>query len=240
MTFPHHAAAGRRCRRRFLRLLPVSAAVLGAWPAAAEPRAEGDTRVYRETGDQTRTFTLRITPLPGARERLESVSGETRFVTVCDSRGETLSWTLESPGARVRAESADSRIAVSGTRDGRRLREEYATGGLPWIQALSRGLRDRPTPGAEPLRFVMLRPDSLEPVKLEAVPDARGHDGTPAPTGVRRIRVRGTGPVARLCYGLHDFRREDGVFLRYEGLFGLPGLPRSSVRIVPGAPQGDD
>ena len=213
--------------RTLLHVLLLAAISLTAKPAVEQ-------RDYRETtaGHQT---TFRSTLYREVTEhRVESQAKDEHHLVFCQPDGTTRMWTVERPGTKVVCDRDGERITVAGTVDGKPYRQTVELGKTPWLQPLSLALRVQAADGPKEQVFWMLRPDTFQPIKLKATTAGEETilvEGTALVA--RRVRVGAPGRIAGLWYGLYWFRASDGVFVRYEGVFGLPFVPRTVVALQP-------
>ncbi len=200
----------------------------------AEPGPE--IHDYLETIGETET-TFRWTLHREADEwRLESRSDDKTHVVFCQPDGTTRQWILEREGTRVVATREERALRLEGTVDGKPYQRKIPLGDEPWLQALSLSLRAQAANGVPERVFWMIRPDNLDAVKLKAECGGRetialgGHA-----LETHRVRVGGSGRIGGLWYSHYWFRAGDFVFVRYEGVFGLPFMPLTTVVIQPEA-----
>ncbi len=203
-----------------------------ATAVAAKPAVEAHD--YLETtGDKQTVF--RSTLYRDADGcRVESQAKEEHHMVFCQPDGTTRKWTVERPGTKVVCEREGGHIVVAGTVDGKPYRETIELGETPWLQPLSLALRVQATDGPKERVFWMLRPDTFESIKLKAT--AQGDESITvdgAAVAVHRVRVGTPGTFTGLWYSLYWFRASDGVFVRYEGVFGLPFVPHTIVALRP-------
>jgi hypothetical protein len=202
--------------------------------AAADDAALGETHTYRQIdGDgSVSDFQWSCTGLDPVT--IESDSDQERFLNVCRADGGTLRWKVERSDGSVNARRERNAIVFGGELDGASVDRTVKIDEVPWYQALSYSLRQRVLDGGLPVTFWMVRPDTLEPVKLRA--DKESNEvitlsGRELPCV--RLRVTGTGFTGRFWHCFYWFRESDGLFMRYEGLFGIPGLPKSRIEWHP-------
>jgi hypothetical protein len=168
--------------------------------------------------------------------RLESRSGDETHVVFCQPDGTTRQWTLEREGTRVVAMREGHTLRLEGTVDGKPCQRKISLGDEPWLQALSLALGAQAANGVTEQVFWMIRPDNLQAVKLKAANE--GKETITLDEGAveaQRVRVGSPSRTAGLWYSHYWFRTDDHVFVRYEGVFGLPFVPRTTVVIqLPG------
>lgn len=204
-------------------VLALLAGLLGAAPSP-EIHEYLETTGDRETG-------FRWTLHRGEGEwRIESHAEDETHVVFCQPDGNTRKWTLEREGTRVVATRQGQTLTIAGTVEGKPYRRTVRLGQDPWLQALSLALRVQVAENIPEQVFWMVRPDNFDPIRLRAETEGRevlALGGTRTET--RRVRVGKPGRMTALWYSHYWFRTEDFVFARYEGVFGLPFVPRTVI-----------
>lgn len=156
------------------------------------------------------------------------------FLNQCDPDGATLAWSMKARDIEVEAWRRGNEIELRGRRAGKPFGKRVRIGNEPWYQPLSYSLRRRfaahVTP---PTRFWVLRPDTLEPVKLKAEREGQeAIDTTAGPRMAVKVRVSTTGMLTGLWEAHYWFDAATAVFLRFEGVTGLPGSPKTVVERI--------
>lgn len=213
-------------------LLPMLLFV--ATTLTAEPAVEQHD--YRETTGEHQAIFRSTLYREATEHRVESQAKDEHHLVFCQPDGTTRRWTVERPGTKVVCDRDGDHITVVGTVEGKPYRRTVELGKTPWLQPLSLALRVQAVDGPKEQVFWMLRPDTFQPIKLKATTDGEETivvEG--AALVARRVRVGVPGSIAGLWHSLYWFRASDGVFVRYEGVFGLPFVPRTVVVL-----QADD
>jgi hypothetical protein len=189
---------------------------------------------YRERRGATHSFfTLRLEHGEGA-VLTASGDGET-FTTHLAADFSTRRWEVvrAAEGTEITVERKTDELHLSGRLRGEPVRRVLRIDESPWYQALSVSLRPFLAGGAESVEFWMLRPDTLEPVRLRGV-----KQGEEKVTAAGRtlpallVEVHPPGLAAMVWRGRYWFRRRDGLFLRFEAPGGLPGSPLTVVELT--------
>ncbi len=152
------------------------------------------------------------------------------FLNQCDPDGATLAWSMKERNVEVDAWRRGNKIELHGRRAGKPFAKRVGIGNEPWYQPLSYSLRRFAVHATPPTRFWVLRPDTLEPIKLKA--ERAGQEAIDTTSGPRvavKVRVSTTGMLAGLWEAHYWFDAATGVFLRFEGVTGLPGSPKTVV-----------
>jgi hypothetical protein len=198
--------------------------------------ASADSYRYREqTGKETREF---LWALEQGREiRLTAESSEDCHLTLMDPTLATRQWRLVNPGAatEITVRRGKDVLLLNGQFEGKPVAKTIEIDSDPWYQALSLSLRALRAPEKESLEFWTLRPDNLEVHKLRAVRkgvEMLEVDGKLV--AALRLEVSLTGLKAMFWHCSYWLRESDGVFLRYRGPSGPPGMPETEVRMVGG------
>ena len=107
--------------------------------------------------------------------------------------------------------------------------------GLPWYQTVTFSLRPMVmSKEQDSVSFWTLRPDTLALVKLRAIKETEEQIQVNNST-VKAQRVRVTPDNELLSFfwqGNYWFRSQDGVFVKFEGINGPPGTPKTVIELV--------
>lgn len=161
-----------------------------------------------------------------------SESDNERSVNNCRLNGETTRWEIKKTDMDVVAVRQEKTIVFRGKMQGRAVEQTIAIDGLPWYQPLSFSLRNFLQSKKDSVDFWMIRPDKLEPVKMRATRQSSEKiEVNKREENAVRVEVRLTGLLAGLWSCQYWFRQEDGVFLKYEGVHGPPGTPKTVIQL---------
>jgi hypothetical protein len=189
-----------------------------------------EERTYTETtGDQTTHFSWTL-------EQANSVTVTVRdqdelYVNHCDELGATFRWTYRGVDTDVVAIRSGDIIELRGTLQGRAFQARHEVDSLPWYQTLAYALPKLVAPDEPALIFWTVRPDNLDVVKMQATWEGtekvavNGHK-----LRAHRVRIRPDGLLSRFWHADYWFRVPDGLFVRYEGVHGPPGHPKTVIQ----------
>jgi len=189
-------------------------------------------RYRQQTGDMVEYFDW-LLEKPGDFH-LAAISEKETHRTILDDQLRTQRWTLESPTERtsIEARREGNNILLNGRRQGQPKQEQLEIDAAPWYQALSLSLRAFLASSQDRMKFWTLRPDELKLLKLRVVKkglETLWLDGRP--TEAQRLELRLTGLASLLGYSLYWFRTGDGLFLKYQGPNGMPGLKTTTITL---------
>ena len=199
-----------------------------AW--AARP-SEG-YRYRQQTGDKVEYFDWLLEK--SANLLLTATSKTETFCTIMDSDLHTHGWTVDNPAEQtaVEAKRQSDSITLTGVWHGQPLRKTLHIDAAPWYQAMSLSMRAVLDSPETSVTFWTLRPDELQPLKLKAT--KKGMDileiGGRA-IQAQKIEIRLTGLGGLLGHSLYWLRAKDGLFLKYQGPNGLPGVACTTITL---------
>jgi len=197
-------------------------------------------RYIEVTGAQRSWFAWRLE----AREQVVEISAEGEDEVShcrCDRSGAFSAWRVDGPGRSLAAVREGRTIILTGTTQGKTVDLRIAIDDAPWFQALSYSLRSFVHADTQTIDFWILRPDDLTAVKMRAVrkdTERVALDG--GMVEALRVRISPVGLIARLWHGDYWYRLSDGVLVLYRGVHGLPGTPRTEIRLQAATPGGPD
>ena len=204
------------------------------------PRAHAEASLtYRErTGAREITTVISIERLAdGMRIHSLMSDGDTHLVEV-NASGATISYRVASPARKTdyAAYREGNTIRVQGTLGGRPLFRVLPIDARPWYETLERSLCGYAlSRSATPVLFWIVHPWEARAYLLqgrwEAEQDVQVNDRAVA---AMRVRVGPVGVLSLFWSTLYWFRSSDGRFLRYEGVRGLPGTPKTVVELIGG------
>lgn len=212
-------------------LLPCTLILL-AGPLAAQA-----SLIYRDrTGDREITIRVAKERLPrGVVIRSFMSDGDYHEVEYNDLET-TIRYRVVSPAKNVEYSAVRSGnfIKVQGVVAGRAVSRALRIDDRPWLQTLEVSLSRYALAGsAEPLVFWIVQPweamaylmqAKVEPEQMVLVAGESER--------ARPVRVSPTGLLGLFWSTLYWYRSSDGVFVRYEGVHGLPGTPRTVVELI--------
>jgi len=140
----------------------------------------------------------------------------------------SLQWESKNPSQNtdILAKRDKNVILISGTLEGETIAKKVKIDRSPWYQSLSFSLTSLAKSDKASNIFWVLRPNDLAAVKMKA----RKIKTESIKAGGRkveaeRIKVVLPGFRSMFWHGLYWFRKDDGVFIKYQGKKGPPGTP---------------
>ncbi|WP_028584067.1 hypothetical protein [Desulfogranum mediterraneum] len=197
-------------------------------PAGSEP-----SRLYRQqTGDQIQEFSWEL----NRQEELVVITSreeDGKYSTTCTQDGNTLLWSYSKGQRQLTVRRAENILQLSG-RDGKtQLSRTIPLDHRPWYQALSYSLRTLILGTTEEVSFWMIRPDNLEPVRLEArKKECESLEWAEQEVPACRVEVSTGGLMASFWHASYWFRQSDAAFIHYQSVHGLPGTPPTTIRLI--------
>ena len=211
--------------------LAVAGMVCGGALAQA---GETTSRLYRDrTGKSEVFFCWQISaPNPETR-RIVSRKANATYRNICRPNGRTLRWEVAKSGVTGTAWVDGATLRLRGAVDGEAVAWQRPVAEAGWFQPLSFALRGVARGEETTKRLVTLRPDTLEPMSIRAT--RKGVEQVviegQAVEAVR-VQIRLTGWLRMLWHGDYWFRTGDWVFVRYEGVNGPPGTPKTEIVLI--------
>lgn len=199
-------------------------------PAALAMGLAPEKRTYTETtGDKTSHFSWIL-------EQANNVTVTVRednalYVNHCDEVGTTFRWSYQGTDSDIVATRSGDIIEVQGKFQGKQINARHEVDTLPWYQTLAYALPRVVEPDKTRQVFWTVRPDNLDLIKMQA-----NWEGTEkvAVNGqelqAHRVRIRPDGFLSRFWHADYWFRVPDGLFVRYEGVHGPPGHPKTVIQ----------
>ena len=103
----------------------------------------------------------------------------------------------------------------------------------PWKQSMSYSLSEFALGKEEKITFWIVRLDKLKGAKIQAeksqIEDIEINDKQYSAV---KVKISTTGLLSNFWHGYYWFRSSDGLFLKYEGLNGLPGASKTIIEFV--------
>jgi len=154
---------------------------------------------------------------------------------LCNEDFATISWEYKNTEAKteVLAKREGNRILVNGKLKDKQISKVYEINDLPWFEIAEVSLSRFAQAGEEKVEFWSLRPTDLKLYKMVAIRQdteiikENGQD-------VETVQIKVTVPgFASLFWSVkYWFRKSDGVYIRYEGVRGGPGTPKTIVELI--------
>ena len=200
--------------------------------AAASPEFPNSVTYRETTGKESEQFTWVLQP--GSDICLTVTRPDERFLNTFDRTAETIRWSHIGPQRNITACRQDDRLILNGDLNGNAVQKEWTIGDSPWYQALSYCLRPFLKSTSRKIEFWMIRPDTVDAVKL----CAEKAEVEPITVNGRcfeawKVKIYRTGFLSIFWQGEYWYRVKDGLFLKYSGIHGPPGTPPTVVELVP-------
>ena len=168
----------------------------------------------------------------GKRMEIRWIGSDKSFYNLCDQAGNTLEWRFRDGTEEVTARRSGNLILLSGNRDGRKFHKDLTIDKSPWFQPISYALGRFSQSHLDRVVFWTIRPDNLDIVKLQARRNGEEQISTGAgPLLAYKIHISLDGILSHFWKASYWFRKDDGLFIRYEGVNGLPGTPTTTIQI---------
>ena len=203
----------------------------------AQPAVSQATWVYRErTGKREIIIEMSEESVPGGSIIHSLMSdGETHDSSI-DASGGSIGYQYASTSGETAysVSKGDGVLRIEGTFKGKPLSRALRIDAKPWYQTIERSLREYALSGSsQPIHFWIVQPYEAKAYLLQA----RGEGQEEIDVGGRRVqamKVRvGLPGIAHLLWStLYWYRVEDGFFIRYEGVRGIPGTPKTVVELI--------
>ena len=187
----------------------------------------------RKTGDESSYFNWRLEP--GTSLRLITDLQQERDITRMNADLETREWSVKDPAQKIdlQVTRRDNSLLMTGLFKGSTISREVSIDDAPWYQALSLSLRQFTNPNRDHLEFWSIRPDTLDVHKLQVTRSGEelvDMNGTMTKAIKLKIQLTGLKSMFWSCH--YWLRKEDGLFIRYQGPSGPPGWPETIVELV--------
>ncbi len=188
----------------------------------------GNDVVYLHSAEDSAGQTLSL--------RSVSETGEAHEVVVDERTLESREWSHTHPAddTDYTARINGRRIHVTGRNKGHQVDETFRLEDSdPWIQSIERSLQPFVLSSRERMEFWTVQPGDIALRKLQATRRGRSTievDGSRVDAWEVRISLPGIGSM--FWSATYWYRVSDGQFVRYEGIRGWPGTPRTVVELV--------
>lgn len=168
--------------------------------------------------------------------KLTVIKQQEEFVCLCNEHFDTYQWEAKKPYTRthVTATRKDNLIFIEGAFDGKEIKKEIRIDNAPWYQAMTLSLRRLVTSKEKSVEFWTIRFDNLSPYKMKAKNNFRDRIslyGT-EDMEVEKVKVSLMGFKAMFWNCSYWFRKQDGLFVRFEGRGGPPDYPKTIIELA--------
>jgi hypothetical protein len=187
----------------------------------------------RKTGAESSYFNWRLEP--GTLLRLITDLQQERDITRMNADLETREWSVKDPAQKIdlQVTRRDNSLLMTGLFKDSTISRKVSIDDAPWYQALSLSLRQFINPNRDHLEFWSIRPDTLDVHKLQVTRSGEelvDMNGTMTRAIKLKIQLTGLKSMFWSCH--YWLRKEDGLFIRYQGPSGPPGWPETIVELV--------
>jgi hypothetical protein len=208
----------------------AAVAVILVFLARQAGSADITQHLYQENTGGTETTHTLITRRDGGDVVMRWIAPDRTYYNLCDLSGDTREWRLKDADTDIIAHRSASTLRLEGVFRGEAVKRSVEIDADPWYQPLSYALGQFSQSGRGSIRFWTIRPDTLEPVKLQA----ERQDSEPVLTAAglyvaHKVRISATGLLSRFWKANYWFRMKDGLFVRYEGSNGLPATEKPII-----------
>jgi hypothetical protein len=186
----------------------------------------------KSTGHENINFDWRLKQ--GEHFKLRTVIGSEVDLTRMDDDLKTFSWSVIDPEIKtaLNVERHEDNLIFTGQFKGEAIQRTVSITAEPWYQALSMSLRKFNRSSYKKKKFWSIRPDTLDVHLLEIIKDGDEVIQLKSePCQVSRIKIQLSGFKSVLWSSHYWLRKEDGLFVRYEGPSGPPGWPLTTVTL---------
>lgn len=147
----------------------------------------------------------------------------------------TVRWELRDPGAGTDlvVEREGNLLVAKGKFKGKEVAKEFKVDSLPWYQFVEVSLAAFVRSDEEKTEFWIIEPSNLKHYKMVALKQKTEYI-TINNQEAEAVRIKVTLPgMASLFWStLYWYRKSDGVYLRFEGVRGGPGTPKTIVELI--------
>jgi hypothetical protein len=148
----------------------------------------------------------------------------------------TLSYHVTSPARRIdyTVVRTGNVLVVDGMLGGKPISKRITIDSRPWYESFERSAQDFITAGVRvPLVFWVVHPWEANAYLLQARIEGREQVSVNSTrVDAVRVRVAPLGFLRIFWSALYWYRQDDGRFLRYEGVRGPPGTPKTIVELL--------
>lgn len=154
---------------------------------------------------------------------------------LCTQDHATISWEFKNTGlgTELLAKRDGNRLIVNGRFKKKEINTEYKIDHLPWFEFIEVALSGFVQSEEEKIEFWIIQPNNLKLYQMVAIKqktetlNLNGQD-----VEALRIKVTLPGFSSLFWSAQYWFRKSDGVYLRYEGVRGGPGTPKTRVELI--------
>lgn len=185
----------------------------------------------QKTGNESFDFSWELTE---SDKIVVEVRGNGEFFqNICDPFCRTIEWHYCLEGTEIRAVRDGDVIRINGTFNNKPFIKGFKIDDNPWYQPLSYSLRCFLVSSEKEALFWMIRPDTLDVIKFKIRKLQKEHlifNGRS--THAIKMELGLTSLLEGLWKSHYWFREEDGLFIQYRGIHGVPGTPETVIRLI--------
>jgi len=187
----------------------------------------------KQTGSESLHFDWQLTR--GNDLTLLTTLGTQKDTTRMGLDLSTLSWSVDDPQTEtlIKVSRQGQKLAFQGVFNGDEIDRKVKIDSAPWYQALSLSLRQFTDSEKMSIEFWSIRPDTLDVHRLKVFRETEESikiNNVTCETIKLKIQLTGLKAVFWSCY--YWLRKDDGLFVRYEGPSGPPGWPLTRVELI--------
>lgn len=224
---------GETLRNTIWILIGIVILLAGVSPVFAENSVLEDS--YTETTSQR---VLRYTRIIYDNDPVTVVINEVdkQFKNICQANGDTTEWDYSDQKGSVRVVRNASTLIFTGGRGQESLNRKEKIDQAPWYQAASYSLSQWLRSGQKSIRYWTVHPEDFTVHKMvanrvgEEVIEV--HD---KPVSAILVEVGLSGAFSLFWRVKYWFRTQDLLFVKYEGVHGPPGTPKTVVELASSA-----
>ncbi|MDP8267614.1 MAG: hypothetical protein P9L97_02685 [Candidatus Tenebribacter davisii] len=172
---------------------------------------------------------------------IDNRDSEIRYIYQHGPEEQVNYYTLDGTTKKFTFQDSTKNINLSAVREGEKIIITENTGTKvtdtivsldksPWQQSMSYSLSEFALSNADKTQFWIIRLDKFKGEKMQAIKDVtedividnKLYDAI-------KIKISASGLRSKFWHGYYWFRTSDGLFLRYEGLNGLPGSTKTII-----------
>ncbi|MBN2088475.1 hypothetical protein JW964_02635 [candidate division KSB1 bacterium] len=155
--------------------------------------------------------------------------------TRCDMARNTREWSFQNAVEKTHLNviRKNNMLEISGTLHGNSIQKTEKIDNNPWFQAMAFSLISFVNSEQTSTEFWSLRPTDFKPFKMKAKKETREtltFNQTTVET--QKVKVSLTGFLSVFWSSYYWFSINDGTWMRYEGVNGPPGTPKTIIERI--------
>ncbi len=197
--------------------------------------SEGTCKYLETCGGDKKNFTIKI-EVVGDTTVILTDRGSEKYTIFCDSTGANFRWTTSIPDEKteITASRRGSFVDISGIFKGDSIHKTLEAGAYLWIQPMALSVSTFIRSGEEKLDFWMIRPDKLSGMRMTVEKADKPVEIDVCGAKISAVEVKKTvhGLSSLIWKSHYWFHESDDLFLKYEGVNGIPGTPKTTVELT--------